>query len=121
MSCRTPTRPSSTPTTLYRAYDAQGQLLYVGISYDALSRLSQHATAGWSHYAASITLQRHPNRESAAAAELAAIRTEDPVFNMAGRPLERSLQWLAAYPGNNPDDIDPEALAAEVLASAGGA
>ena len=103
-------------TTLYRAFDSAGRLLYVGISHDALLRIGQHCGRTWARHAASITFERFDSRAEAAAAELAAIRNEDPVFNMAGRPQTRWLQWLAAYPSGDPDEIDADALANEVLA-----
>jgi hypothetical protein len=96
-------------TTLYRAFDRQRRLLYVGISDGLLLRFSAHAdAAAWARYAEVITLERFDNRAVAAAAELAAIRDEDPVFNKYGRPLARWRQWMAAYPNGDPDATEPE-------------
>lgn len=88
-------------TTLYRAYDDRDRLLYVGISDGEFIRLAQHAaSAPWTVYAVKITLKRYALRSVAEAAEREAIATEDPVWNYAGRPAARYLQWMAAYPGD---------------------
>ena len=102
-------------TTLYRVYDTADGLLYVGISDGPFLRLSAHASAGWAAHAAKITLKQYSDRETAASAELSAIQGEDPVWNMAGRPHERFMQWMAAYPDKNPDDIDVEELCDKAL------
>jgi hypothetical protein len=39
------------------------------------------------------------------AAESAAIRDEDPVFNVAGRTRERFSRWMVAHPDRHADDI----------------
>lgn len=104
-------------TTLYRAYDARGQLLYVGISSSPFLRFGQHdARAGWTPYAATITLERFTSRLDAEAAELVAIRTDDPVWNIQGRPAERFLRWMAAYPERGPDEVDIGAVTASLNA-----
>lgn len=73
-------------TNLYRHFDKDGRLLYVGISLDAIVRLRQHvASAEWAGLIATITIERHPSRDEAVAAELKAIRTENPIYNRAGR------------------------------------
>lgn len=94
-------------TILYRAFDTAGRLIYVGISDGIFLRLGQHAdNSGWVHHAATITLERFDERADAEAAELAAIRTEDPVWNVSGRPYERYVRWMAAYPNGDPDTVD---------------
>lgn len=97
-------------SVLYRVFDAQDRLLYVGVSYSVFLRLGQHNDkAGWARYAVKITLERFSDREAAIDAEAEAIRTEDPVWNYTGRPVRRFLQWMAAYP-HDPDDIDIDAV-----------
>ena len=78
----------TTTTTLYRFYDDTGALLYVGISKHALRRLTEHQTGQpwWSEVARS-TMEHFDTREEAAEAELVAIRTEGPLFNIAGATL----------------------------------
>lgn len=92
-------------TTVYRAYDQQERLLYVGISDGEFIRLSQHAASSpWTRYAVTITLERHPSRAHAERAEREAIASEDPVWNMDGRPLARFRAWMQSYPDAPPDD-----------------
>lgn len=99
-------------TAVYRAYDDQDRLLYVGISPEPFDRLSQHArTRSWPSHAGRLTISWHDTRDEARAVEKDAIATEDPVFNRQGRPYRRYVQWMAAYPGD-PDLIDPDALLA---------
>lgn len=89
--------------TLYRPFDAQGRLLYVGVSEGLFLRLGQHrAESAWAPFAVNITLERFDDRLAALEAELHAIRAEDPVFNKNGRPLSRWRQWMAVYPDGNP-------------------
>lgn len=69
---------------LYRHYDADGQLLYVGIALSPVARLSQHMSAShWSDDIATVTIERHETREDAEDAERAAIREEKPAHNIA--------------------------------------
>jgi prophage antirepressor-like protein len=75
------------PHVVYRFFDEDGRLLYVGISASARQRMTAHrATQPWWDDAAQVTFTRYPNYESARAAELEAIATEDPVYNRADRP-----------------------------------
>ena len=69
-------------TALYRHFDADGRLLYVGISNDPDVRFKLHAyTAGWYPYAARRTDEWYERRADALAAESAAIAGERPLFN----------------------------------------
>lgn len=68
-------------TSLYRHYDADGALLYVGISLNAVYRLSQHGSADWSKYIARVDIESYHSRGEAMAAEKRAIKSESPVFN----------------------------------------
>lgn len=71
--------------TLYRVFDSEGELLYVGISWSASARLGAHlSTALWRHLADSVTFEHFGRREEAARAELRAIRDEHPRFNVIG-------------------------------------
>ncbi|MFL9922575.1 hypothetical protein PQR75_46670 [Paraburkholderia fungorum] len=70
------------PTDLYRHFDADGTLLYVGISLSAIARLKQHkSAAGWRGKITKVTIETLPSREAALDAESAAIKTERPVWN----------------------------------------
>jgi len=78
---------------LYRFFDSQGTLLYVGISRDWISRLGQHQKrTDFFSAVAGMTLERFPDRESVALAELEAIKNENPIFNRADNPNYRTWQ-----------------------------
>lgn len=75
------------PTALYRFYDADGALLYVGITADLEKRWSGHqSNKAWWSDVTEKTVQWHDDRPSALAAELEAIRSEAPRYNVAGSP-----------------------------------
>lgn len=70
------------PTTLYRLFDAAGELLYVGISGNWADRFGHHANhQSWWPHVAKITLEVFPTRPEAAKAEAAAIEQEHPRYN----------------------------------------
>lgn len=69
------------PTALYRAHDAHGNLLYIGITTGIGSRLLDHAHKTWGPRIASITLQWLDSEAGARQAETAAIRAEHPQYN----------------------------------------
>lgn len=70
-------------TSLYRHFDANGQLLYVGIAYDVMSRLRQHgkADACWFWDVATIKVEHFDTRNDAIHAEATAIAKEKPQHN----------------------------------------
>lgn len=70
-------------TCVYRAYDAQERLLYVGISMNLISRLTNHQRTAWWSAVDEITVQWFEGREPAKAAERAAILNENPLYNKA--------------------------------------
>lgn len=75
----------SEPTTLYRAYDINGQLLYVGVAKNWGRRWAQHSErAPWYGTVARLRIELLPDRESALAAELEAIVNEQPIHNVRG-------------------------------------
>lgn len=105
-------------TGVYRAYDSQDRLLYVGISKDVLDRLGQHRSSGWAQYVTNLTIEYFPTRQQALEAESRAIKDEDPVWNSAGRNADRHMRWMVAYPDRHADDISDqelETLALEAL------
>ncbi|OBS01887.1 hypothetical protein A9W98_18060 [Mycobacterium gordonae] len=69
---------------LYRFYSQTGQLLYVGITNDPHQRFAAHGIEKpWWPRVADIKIERLNSREELAAAELEAIRTENPRYNKA--------------------------------------
>jgi hypothetical protein len=76
-------------TELYRHYDADGKLLYVGISLSAVIRLAAHKeTSEWFNKIVQVKIERFPTRKMALVAEQAAILTENPEYNIAGKPRD---------------------------------
>ncbi len=74
-------------TTLYRYFDAEGALLYVGITNHAVLRALQHSKfSRWWPSVRSATFEHFPAREEAIAAETLAIRAERPPYNVVGQP-----------------------------------
>lgn len=70
--------------TLYRLFDAQQQLLYVGISMRAWARLHEHADSKhWWPDVKSITTEHFSTRRDVSEAERAAIAIENPRYNVA--------------------------------------
>ncbi len=75
--------PSPATTKLYRYFDKEGVLLYIGISSRPGSRMQEHITQkSWSNEIADIKLETFDTRKEAEAAEKAAIRTENPKYNV---------------------------------------
>lgn len=80
-----PTHDLRGPSALYRFFDADGRLLYVGISKDPDKRERAHALRSpWHPHAKSRTIEWHESREAALDAERAAIHEEAPLFNRLG-------------------------------------
>jgi hypothetical protein len=68
---------------LYRHYHPNGDLLYVGVSLDALKRQIEHAKdSPWRGMICLILIEPFESREAALEAEQVAIRTEFPKFNV---------------------------------------
>lgn len=70
-------------TTLYRHFNATGELLYVGISINAFERYKQHAKdKAWINEISSTTYEPCETREIALLAEKLAIKREKPIHNI---------------------------------------
>ena len=70
--------------TLYRFYDAEGVLLYVGITKFFEPRLKQHyKNAEWFFETASVKLEHFQTRQEVERAETQAIEQESPRYNIA--------------------------------------
>jgi hypothetical protein len=75
-------KPGQVPTALYRCYDQDGDLLYVGISTNLGKRLATHASEKpWWPQVADIHVELFPSKPAAQAAEVQAISTEEPRYN----------------------------------------
>lgn len=80
-------------TQLYRWFDKDDNLLYVGISYSAMVRASQHkakSNDGWYDLAVKSTTENFDSRDAALKAESIAIKTEKPKYNISGKPPNKS-------------------------------
>jgi hypothetical protein len=68
---------------LYRHFDFEGALLYVGVSINAINRLSQHKVAAhWFDDISKVEIENYPTREEALKAEREAIIEEKPLHNL---------------------------------------
>jgi hypothetical protein len=69
---------------LYRHFDKDNRLLYVGISYSALSRLMEghRSQSHWFDDIVRVEIERYPTRKDAEKAELEAIGREKPLHNL---------------------------------------
>lgn len=95
------------PYWLYRYYDRDGTLLYVGIARKPLKRLHSHATQPWFRYVTRVDVgESRIARTAAEAIEREAIKTERPLFN---RIHADKKQLLAAtdYVRGKGDDTAP--------------
>ena len=69
---------------LYRHFDEQGNLLYVGVSLSTIQRLAQHKNhSHWFDSISKVTIEQFPSREEALDAEKIAIQKENPLHNVA--------------------------------------
>jgi predicted GIY-YIG superfamily endonuclease len=69
---------------LYRYFDEDDTLLYVGITNSPLVRMSQHLRdKAWFRNAIRTTYEHFSSRAEVEAAEVEAIRTEKPKYNIA--------------------------------------
>lgn len=96
---------STQKTTLYRYFDSEGQLLYVGITGDNTKRQSQHKrNSFWFGLIASATFEHFDTRQEALEAESKAIRTEGPKHNsQQGYRVVRSPKLHMLYLCGRPD------------------
>ena len=98
---------------LYRHFNAKGELLYVGVSLSAISRLISHKRSAWAKEITRVEIENCGSREEAEKRERLAIRTEKPKYNVSGginliqydrkrgRPRigeDRDMPWLTCVP-----------------------
>lgn len=90
-------RPEGMRTALYKRYDCDGVLLYVGISDWPRDRAFGHGHHSlWATFAASGTNEWFATREAAYAAEVTTIQAEQPLFNRY-HSAPGARERLAAY------------------------
>lgn len=102
------------PTTLYRLYDADDVLLYVGVTYNPKARFTQHRdTKSWWPQVARTEFQWFPSRSEAEAAERELIEAEAPPHNVLHHPV-RGAQLRAANSEQYWRRVDGQRAAAEL-------
>jgi len=86
---------SNEPTQLYRHFDAQDRLLYVGISLSTVARLTQHRiSSDWYSQISRVEIQKFDTRSEAEGAEWEAIQKEKPIYNIIGnKPASRRVRF----------------------------
>lgn len=85
------------PHVVYRCYDADDRLLYVGHTHDINQRLDVHRSQWGNPASAALNMRmvRHteaeyPDKASAKAAEIQAIYDEAPVLNLHHQRVKRT-------------------------------
>jgi predicted GIY-YIG superfamily endonuclease len=72
-----------TPHAVYRAYDPEGQLLYIGFGVDPDGRMTDHRNSTeWAKQCTRVELTWYDTRAEANAAETIAIKAEKPRYNV---------------------------------------
>ncbi|MGX1632670.1 GIY-YIG nuclease family protein [Streptomyces albidoflavus] len=93
-------RPDNEPTALYRLYDANNALLYLGISYNPDVRWELHLIdKHWTHQVVRRTTEWYPTRSEALAAEAEATAKESPLHDSS---------WRKTANGDRPQWRNPE-------------
>ena len=89
--------------TLYRFYDGNDELLYVGITKFFEPRLKQHyRNAEWFFDTAFVRLEHFATRQEVEMAESYAIKNENPRYNIAKNPGKlQAVEALSAIRGQN--------------------
>lgn len=112
------------PTVLYRARNAEDELLYVGITSVPLSiRLARHRREKpwWADEVVRVDIENYPRRKDALVVENAAIANENPKYNRARGVLSDPVSVLEATPVTVPTADEADALAkARALVAGGG-
>jgi predicted GIY-YIG superfamily endonuclease len=68
---------------LYRHFDKDDTLLYIGVSLNPFKRLNDHKKqSSWFAKISNVTVDKYPNREEVLKAERHAIITEKPLYNI---------------------------------------
>jgi predicted GIY-YIG superfamily endonuclease len=70
---------------VYRLYDAEDTLLYVGMTFQQHTRYEEHRRKWWGEQIARVEWESFPNRKTARDAEGIAINDENPVYNTRRR------------------------------------
>lgn len=85
------------PHWLYRLYDADGFLLYIGCTSDIKKRIPQHRQGSFGARVATFEAEAYPDRESAFEAEALAIRRERPPLNIRHNTGQKLTPYSATH------------------------
>lgn len=89
-------------TAIYRCFDGDDELLYVGISKDPGARWEQHKVhSPWSKQVAMRTVEWLDTRQAAMQAERKAIYAEGPRYNQVHNRRPATLAASVAAPGRS--------------------
>jgi len=93
-------------TCLYRTFDGEGRLLYVGISGNLKGRMAMHKSkSAWYPEMVRASVETYPSRREAENAERKAILSEGPTHNVAKlSPLAR--RWRDAMTPDEKSQLD---------------
>lgn len=90
----------SEQAAVYRLFDADGTLLYVGVANDPPMRLESHSRIKkWWAQVKRHELEWHSDRAAALRAEAAAIHDENPLYNIALPPRDGSAKGTVVRTG----------------------
>lgn len=101
---------------LYRMFDENGRLLYVGITGDLARRLTDHEVKRWYPLIKNIVVEWFPHEAAARVAERRAISTERPRYNVAGLKPPKQARRTAEP---EPELVKPRNLLADLDAIVG--
>jgi predicted GIY-YIG superfamily endonuclease len=99
---------------VYRMFDAEKNLLYVGMSGNIGQRFGDHNAKRWFPLVVTITLEWHADARRASEAETRAIIAEDPLYNLRGVTHVRLKSPKPLRPFAAPED---SIAVADVLAA----
>lgn len=91
---------SDGPTDVYQVWDDEWNKLYVGISFNAFRRFSEHARASeWWPRADYFQIERYEDRWSARKTEAIFIALDEPKFNVALDESAFDAGWTDIHNG----------------------
>ena len=93
----------TTKHDVYRVYDENRTLLYVGCSINGFERIKQHKHERqfWWKYACTVDILQYPDKTTARGVEAKAIAEEHPIWNIA-----KEHSALTRLRGTTPEPID---------------
>lgn len=105
------------PTALYRLYDAEGSLLYIGITYDLSKRWTSHSyEKTWWHLVTRKEHQWFEDRTQAEEAEKAAVAAEHPRYDATHRLGAGAKKYPRVDYSDPEEEIVLEQIRSDILA-----